>query len=118
MKDPKGRIEPGYVMHAFVCGHSRPENSARPSCSAKGSLELLRNFKTLALEHGLTGIRIQKSGCLDFCEFGPSCVIYPQGEWFTISEESIPSLIEYLDGGLLPTKYSMNICNQTPLDED
>ena len=86
-------------MHA-VCGHTRPEGSARGCCFAKDSIELMRKFKIAARESG-NFTRVQKSGCLDFCEAGPTCVVYPQGEWFKISNEAIPMLVDYLEGGSL-----------------
>ena len=30
-----------------------------------------------------TRIRINRSGCLDRCELGPTMVIYPDGIWYT-----------------------------------
>ena len=44
--DPKGRTAPGYERHVFVCGHERPEGASRPSCSKRGSLDLMRLLKT------------------------------------------------------------------------
>lgn len=107
--DPKGREVAGYRMHAFVCGHSRPEGSARGCCSEKKSLELMKEFKLATKEKGIKDVRVQKSGCLDFCENGPTCVIYPQGEWFKITKEAIPSLVEYMDGGKLPTQFLLDL---------
>jgi (2Fe-2S) ferredoxin len=107
--DPKGREVAGYRMHAFVCGHTRPEGSARGCCSEKNSLELMRKFKLDTKSKGINDVRVQKSGCLDFCENGPTCVIYPNGDWFKISEESIPKLVEFLQGGELPTEYLLDI---------
>ena len=83
--DPKGRTEPGFVRHAFICGHQRPEGATRPSCLSAGSLDL---------------IRVQKSGCLDHCEFGPTCVVYPEGVWYGLTtEESIEALFQHLVTG-------------------
>tara|TARA_B100001094_G_scaffold326280_2_gene382116 strand:+ start:993 stop:1325 length:333 start_codon:yes stop_codon:yes gene_type:complete len=107
--DPKGRVTPGYRMHAFVCGHTRPEGSVRGCCTDKGSLELMRKFKLDSKEKGLTDVRVQKSGCLDFCENGPTCVIYPEGKWFKITEESIPKLIDFLEGGKLPSEHLLDL---------
>ena len=107
--DPKGRVTPGYRMHAFVCGHTRPEGSVRGCCTEKGSLELMRKFKLDSKQKGLTDVRVQKSGCLDFCENGPTCVIYPSGNWFKITEESIPKLIDFLEGGKLPSEHLLDI---------
>ena len=36
-------------------------------------------------EMGLNGagkIRVQRAGCLDRCEEGPTCVVYPDGVWY------------------------------------
>ena len=47
---------------------------------------------------GLTGpgkVRINTSGCLDRCEEGPVCVVYPEGTWYTYVDESdIDEIIE------------------------
>ena len=107
--DPKGREVPGYRMHAFVCGHTRPEGSTRGCCSEKGSLDLMKEFKNAAKERGLDDVRVQKSGCLDYCENGPTCVVYPEGEWFRLTKDAIPSLVEYLSGGKLPTEHSLDL---------
>ena len=38
---------------------------------------------------------MNKSGCLDRCEEGPVCVVYPEGIWYTyIDEEDIDEIIE------------------------
>ena len=62
-----------------------------------------------AKERGLDDVRVQKSGCLDYCENGPTCVVYPEGEWFRLTEEAIPNLVEYLSGGKLPTEHSLDL---------
>ena len=39
---------------------------------------------------GLSGagkIRVNQSGCLDRCEEGPVCVVYPEGTWYTYVDE-------------------------------
>lgn len=98
--DPKGRETPGYDRHVFICGHERPEGAARPSCRNRGSLELLSAIKSASREAGLTNIRIQKSGCLDFCENGIACVVYPEGTWYRLNTEiDIKSLIHHLKEG-------------------
>jgi (2Fe-2S) ferredoxin len=107
--DAKGRSETGYRMHVFVCGHERPEGSARGCCMEKGSLDLMRELKMMAKDAGIDDVRVQKSGCLDFCENGPSCVIYPQGEWYKLSEQSLPSFLDYLKGGNAPIEHKMRL---------
>ena len=40
-------------------------------------------------------IRVNKSLCLDRCEEGPICVVYPEGTWYTYVDESdIDEIIE------------------------
>ena len=99
-QDPKGREAPGYDRHVFICAHERPEGAARPSCRKRGSLELLSTIKAAAREEGLSNIRIQKSGCLDFCENGIACVVYPEGTWYRLNTElDIKSLIQHIKDG-------------------
>jgi (2Fe-2S) ferredoxin len=108
--DPKERTTPGYERHVFVCGHERPEGASRPSCSKRGSLELMRLLKTSAKEAGLTNVRVQKSGCLDFCEFGTTCVVYPESIWYSIpGKDAIPDILEHLRSGIVAEKHLLNL---------
>jgi len=49
-------------------------------------------------ELGLSGagnIRVNSAGCLDRCEEGPTCVVYPEGIWYTyVDEFDIDEIIE------------------------
>ena len=99
-RDPKGRTVPGFVRHAFVCGHERPEGAARPSCLPKGSLDLMKVLKRSLKEEGVEGVRVQKSGCLDHCEYGPTCVVYPEGTWYALTDEaSMEAVLKHLKTG-------------------
>ena len=77
VKDSKGRTQPGYQQHVFICGHERAATAERPCCSARGSLDVLSKMKRAAEAADMPEVRVQKSGCLDFCENGISCVVYP-----------------------------------------
>ena len=47
-------------------------------------------------------IRINSAGCLDFCEQGPTVVIYPESVWYSIKnpEKDIPEIVkEHLING-------------------
>ena len=110
VKDPKGRLESGYQRHMFICGHERAPDANRPCCNARDSLSLMKNLKIAAKEEGIFNVRVQKSGCLDFCENGISCVVYPEGIWYTLTgEENIPALIEHLRSGTIAEHLSMNL---------
>ena len=101
-QDPKGRTEPGFLRHAFVCGHERADGAARPSCLPKGSLDLMKQLKQEAKALGLAGVRVQKSGCLDHCEYGPTCVVYPEGAWYALSDEAVlDAVLQHLATGII-----------------
>lgn len=98
--DPKGRRTAGFRRHAFVCGHERSEGSSRPSCLPKGSLEVMVQLKSAVKEAGLGDVRVQKSGCLDHCEYGPTCVVYPEGTWYGLTSEAvIQAVLHHLKTG-------------------
>ena len=71
-----------YRTHVFCCINERPPDHPRSCCSARGSLELQGYMKQRAKALGIADIRINKSGCLERCELGPTMVIYPEGVWY------------------------------------
>ena len=90
----------GYHHHMFICSHERPPDASRECCAAKESLALMKALKFAAKQEGVPSIRVQKSGCLGQCEKGISCVVYPEGVWYTLTgEENIPDLLEHLRFG-------------------
>lgn len=87
-----------YQRHIFFCVNDRGEGADRPSCNQCGSA-LMRDYakkKVKAL--GLSGpgqIRVNQAGCLDRCEEGPVCVVYPEGVWYTyVDEHDVDEIIE------------------------
>jgi (2Fe-2S) ferredoxin len=78
---------PVFEHHVFVCQNSRPEGAPRPSCTVDGKSELLAELQTrtrAASQAGLLKgpVRINKAGCLDQCEHGPTVVVYPEAVWY------------------------------------
>ena len=70
----------------------------------------MRLLKTSAKMAGLTNVRVQKSGCLDFCEFGTTCVVYPEGTWYSIpDQEAIPEILEHLQKGTVAEKFLLKM---------
>jgi len=93
---------PVFEHHVFVCHNTRPEGAPRPSCTADGKSELHAQLQQLTKEAGLTGkVRINKSGCLDQCEHGPTVVVYPEAIWYGhVKPEDAPEIVrEHLIGG-------------------
>lgn len=85
-----------YDKHVFVCINQRAPGAARKSCGEAHGLTLIDGLKKELSKRGIKEkIRIQKAGCLDICDFGPTLVIYPQGTFYVnVQVEDIPELIE------------------------
>jgi (2Fe-2S) ferredoxin len=67
-----------------------------------GTSELHTQLQQLAKAAGLTGkVRINKSGCLDQCEHGPTVVVYPEAVWYgNVKPEDAAAIVEeHLVGG-------------------
>lgn len=74
---------PVFKHHVFVCHNIRPEGAPRPSCTTDGKSELHTQLQQLTKAAGLgSAVRINKSGCLDQCEHGPTVVVYPETVWY------------------------------------
>ncbi len=73
----------GYGIHVFVCENERPSDHARGSCISRGSAPLREWFKEALDRHGIRrGNRVNRAGCLNYCELGPTVVVYPEGVWY------------------------------------
>jgi (2Fe-2S) ferredoxin len=80
----------------------RPADAPRPSCTSDGKSELHTRLQQLTKEAGLAGrVRINKSGCLDQCEHGPTVVVYPDAVWYGhVQPEDAEAIVkEHLIGG-------------------
>lgn len=96
-------------LHAFVCTNQRDPSKPRECCAAKNSLSVMTRLKRAARAAGIKDVRVNKAGCLDRCEQGISCVVYPAGIWYTIpdSDEAIESIVAHLAGGDPASEYVM-----------
>jgi len=73
-----------FKKHIFVCNNQRQAEDPRGCCSARGSVALLDYLKKRVHESGLKGkVRVNKAGCLDACQYGPTLVIYPDDVWYS-----------------------------------
>jgi len=98
-----------FRMHVFVCTNERPPENSRGCCAAKQSLDILTRLKRAARAKGLDDVRVNKAGCLDNCENGPSCIIYPEGTWYTLpnDDDGLGRILEHLNGGEVASEYLM-----------
>ena len=92
--------EPVYEVHVFCCTNERPPTHRRGCCATKGS-EALANYmcrRGMVTARG-RHIRINLSGCLNLCEYGPVMVVYPEGVWYRYETEA--DIEEILDRHVL-----------------
>jgi len=87
-----------YQRHIFFCTNVRDADAERPCCGRCGSGEMREYAKRRMKELGLHGpgkVRVNSSGCLDRCDEGPVCVVYPEGVWYTyVDEFDVDEIIE------------------------
>lgn len=105
MKDPKGRKVIGFDKHVFVCENERVKGHPRECCSKKTEFDLKLLFKKELEKNTNVNIRVNSAGCLDFCEQGPTVVIYPESVWYSIKnpEKDIPEIVKehLIDGNIV-----------------
>ena len=95
-RDLKGRTETGFERHVFVCTNERAPGHRRGCCGAENGGRIREMFRTHLDEAGLKGrVRANTSACLDFCEFGPTVVVYPEGVWYSIQDpgRDVPEIV-------------------------
>jgi len=79
-----------YQRHAFFCTSGK-------TCPQKAPVEdLIGFFRQEIKKRGLNKeIRVNKSGCLDWCQEGPVMVVYPEGVWYAgLKAEDLPEILE------------------------
>lgn len=85
-----------YKHHIFFCLNQR--EGGRPCCANRGADEIFEHCKQAVKAAGLAGpgaVRVNRAGCLDRCEEGPVCVVYPQGVWYTyVDQHDIDEIVE------------------------
>ena len=98
-----------FRLHAFVCTNQRDPKKPRECCAAKNSLDVMTRLKRAAKSAGIKDVRVNKSGCLDKCEQGISCVVYPDGIWYTIpdDDQAIAKIVDHLAGGNVADEFLM-----------
>jgi len=82
--------------HVFVCTNERVPGHPRGCCSAKDSVAIRETLKARCKLEGLgASVRINKSGCLDQCEHGPTIVVYPEAIWYGfVKTEDIEEIVQ------------------------
>ena len=107
-----------FERHVFVCTNERAPGHPRGCCSAKDSISIREALKARCELEGLGArVRINKSGCLDQCEHGPTIVVYPEAIWYGfVKMEDIEEIVQtHLIGGAPVERLVLpNGCINTP----
>ncbi len=87
-----GRLGPGagaFERHVFVCVSGK-------TCPDQGGVELHRALKTAAVARcGKVHVRVNKSGCVAQCGYGPMVVVYPENVWYAgVSLDDVDEIVE------------------------
>ena len=91
-----------YQRHIFFCLNQRDDG--RACCADHGAEAAFDHCKRAVKTAGLAGpgqVRVNRAGCLDRCDEGPVCVVYPEGVWYTyVDQTDIDEIVErHLRGG-------------------
>ena len=94
-----------YRRHIFFCTNDRGEGAEPPSSARCNSVALRAYAKKRIKALNLAGegkIRVNSSACMDRCEEGPTCVVYPEAIWYTYVDEF--DIDEIIDSHLVDGK--------------
>jgi len=86
-----------YRHHLFFCLNVREDGGA--CCADHNAEGLFEYAKKKAKQLGLHGkggdCRVNRAGCMDRCDLGPVCVVYPDAIWYTyLDEADIDEILE------------------------
>jgi (2Fe-2S) ferredoxin len=75
----------GFERHVFVCLNERDPSDPVGCCKHRGADKIFEMLKAGTVKHGLKGkVRVNRAGCLDHCDYGPTVVVYPEGVWYRV----------------------------------
>ena len=85
-----------FSHHVFVCCNQRSAGHPRGCCDPEGAERLREALKSEVKRRGLgPEVRVNRAGCLDQCELGPTLVIYPQAIWYgRVGLEDVSRIVE------------------------
>ncbi len=101
----------GFKRHVFVCLNERADDHPRGCCKRRGSEDVFKTLKEGAAKAGLNDdVRINRAGCMEHCEYGPSVVIYPEAIWYHVPtvEDAEEILREHVIGGRIVERLLMD----------
>jgi len=91
----------GYRRHVFVCLNERDPKDPKGCCKHRGSEDVFKTLKAGAAKAGLKDVRINRAGCMEYCAYGPTVVVYPENVWYRIptANDAHEVLTSHIIGG-------------------
>ena len=83
-----------YEKHIFVCCNVKADGTG---CGTRGGEELRVELKKQGLEKGLAKLRVNRAGCLGFCEESIAVAVYPEGKFLLNVKVEGAKLEDFLD---------------------
>ena len=76
-----------YRSHVLVCGGT--------GCTSSGSAQIIERLESEIAKNGLSDeVQVVKTGCFGLCALGPIMIIYPEGTFYSMVQESdIPEIV-------------------------
>lgn len=84
-----------YKRHIFFCTNKKANETGCGYLAPEDSQAFAKMYLQSMDMWGEGKCRASKSGCLGRCESGPTCVVYPDGVWYTYVDEK--DVAEILD---------------------
>lgn len=86
-----------YDKHVFFCTNQRADGG--DCCGKRGAQQARDYVKSKITELDISklqnNIRINTAGCMNRCDQGPVIVVYPEGIWYTYTnEKDLDEIIE------------------------
>lgn len=76
-----------YKRHMFLCMNRREDQTGCGFLSSEDMIKFAKSYLQSQDQWGEGKIRVSKSGCLGGCDYGPTCVVYPEGTWYSYVDE-------------------------------
>ena len=102
-----------YQRHIFFCCNKKKDDTGCGFLGGEEAFIFAKDFLKLNDWWGEGKCRVSKSGCLGRCELGPTCVVYPEGIWYSYVDESdIKEIIEkHVIGGNIVSRLQLQQIN-------
>ena len=84
-----------YERHIFFCLNQREGENACTQHGAQAGFDHCKSRVKAEKLAGPGGVRVNKAGCLDQCELGPTVAVYPEGVFYGgVRPEDVDEIID------------------------